>query len=172
MTNLIKIYATSFYSSSLWNLFSPQCERLFTSWNITVRMIYKVPPQTHTNLIESLSNCPHVKTMLASRFLQFHKSLIENSKPCIRILSSLSMDDLKSIHGKNIFHLKRELDCDMEDLSSSFIKENFKFRTLPEEEQWRIPLLLNLLDIRNDAMELDHFEKPEIEDLIHDICTN
>ena len=172
MTNLIKIYATSFYSSSLWNLFSPQCEKLFTSWNICVRMVYKLPSHTHNNLIESLSSCPHVKTMLASRFVQFHKSLIENGKSCIRLLSSLCTDDLKTIHGKNLFHLGRQLDCDIEELSSSFVKEHLKFRPLPEEDEWRIPLLLNLLAIRNDSMELDYFRRKDIEDMIHETCTN
>ena len=80
MTNLIKIYTTSFYSSSLWDLFSSQCERIFTSWNITIRTIFKIPPQSHNYLIESLSNCLHVKGMLASRFMQFNKSLLDNKK--------------------------------------------------------------------------------------------
>ena len=82
------------------------------------------------------------------------------------------MEDLKTIHGRNLFHLQRELNCDPEDLTSSFVKENMKFKPLPEEEQWRVPLLLNLLDIRNDSLDLDNFGKEEIEDIIFDICTN
>jgi len=172
MTELIKIYTTSFYSSSLWDLFSSQCERIFTSWNITVRMIFKIPPQSHNYFIESLSNCLHVKVMLASRFMQFHKSLLENKKSCIRLLSNICVGDQRTIHGRNIFNLQRVLDCDMDDLSSSFIKENLKFKPLPEQEQWRVPLLLNLLDIRNNSMVLDNFEKEEIEDMIKQICIN
>ena len=172
MTNLIKIYATSFYSSSLWDLSSKQCEKLFTSWNIAVRMIYKVPSQTHRNLIESLSNCPHAKIMLASRFIQFNKSLIENSKSCIRILSSLCLDDLKTIHGRNLHYLQSELNRELEDLSSSFVKQNMSYKPLPEEEQWRVPLLLSLLDIRNQCMEVENFGKSDIEDMKLDVCTN
>ena len=172
MINLIRIYATSFYSSSLWNLFSAQCVKLYTSWNITIRMAFKIPSQTHNYLIESLSDCPHAKVMLASRFTQFHKSLIENKKSCIRLLSNISEDDLKTIHGRNLFHLQRELDCDIQDLSSSFIKANMKFKLLPNEEQWRIPLLLNLLDIRNDTLEVENFGKEEIQHIIEEICTN
>ena len=171
MTNLIRIYATSFYSSSLWDLFSKQCEKLYKSWNITVRTIFKVPSQTHSNMIESLSECPHVKTMLTSRFVQFSKSLTENKKSCIRILANLSSADLKTIHGRN-HHLQNDLNCDVEDMSSSFVKENLKYKPLPEEEQWRVPLLLNVLDIRNHFMELDNFGKAEIEHMIYDVCTN
>ena len=135
-------------------------------------MIFKIPPQSHNYFIESLSNCLHVKVMLASRFMQFHKSLLENKKSCIRLLSNICVGDQRTIHGRNIFNLQRVLDCDMDDLSSSFIKENLKFKPLPEQEQWRVPLLLNLLDIRNNSMVLDNFEKEEIEDMIKQICIN
>ena len=47
MTNLIRIYTTSFYSSSLWSLSSPQVEKLYSSWNIPVRIVFKLPHMTH-----------------------------------------------------------------------------------------------------------------------------
>ena len=172
MINLIRIYATSFYSSSLWDLYSTQCVKLHSSWNITIRMAFKLPSQTHNYLIESLSDCPHVKIMLASRFMQFHKSLLVNKKSCVRLLSSISEDDLNTIQGKNLFHLQRDLDCEMEDLSSSFIKENMRFKPLPEEEHWRIPLLFNLIDIRDKNLDLDNFEWKEIQHMIQDVCIN
>ena len=168
----MKIYATSFYSSSLWNLCSTQCERIYTSWNIAIRMIFKVPNKTHRYLIESLSQTPHVKTMLSSRFMQFHDSLIENKKSCIRLLASLCTSDKKTSLGRNLSQIQRNLDCNREELSSGFIKEHMKYSSVPEEEQWRIPLLLNLLDVRNNTMELNNFLEDEVKYLIEDICVN
>ena len=157
LTHLIRIYTTSFYSSSLWSLFSPQVEKLFTSWNITIRMVFKLPNMTHRYLIESVSNCPHVKVMLSSRFIQFHKSLMENKKSCIRLLSNLCVSNLKTKHGRNLSQIQRDLDCSEEELSSFFIKNKMQYKTLPDKEQWRLPLLLNLLEIRNNSTELPHF---------------
>ena len=151
---------------------STQCERIYTSWNIAIRMIFKVPNKTHRYLIESLSQTPHVKTMLSARFMQFHDSLIENKKSCVRLLSSLCTSDPKTGLGRNFFQIQRSLECDREELSSGFIKENMLYSVVPDEEEWRIPLLHNLLEIRNKTMELNHFEENEVRDIIEDICVN
>ena len=47
---LINIFASSFYGSGLWDLFSSACERLYKSWNVAVRLGFGVPPTTHRNL--------------------------------------------------------------------------------------------------------------------------
>ena len=58
------------------------------------------------------------------------------------------------------------------DMSSNFIKKNLRYKYLPALEEWRVPLLRNLLDIRNNDLELNGFEKTEINSMIEDICTN
>ena len=60
---LLNIFASSFYGSGLWDLQSAECERLYKSWNVAVRIGFGVPPSTHRYLIEPLSGTPHAKTM-------------------------------------------------------------------------------------------------------------
>ena len=110
--------------------------------------------------------------MIASRFIQFHDSLQDNKKSIVRFLCDMCTDNRRTIHGRNIFKLQRQLDCKKEELSSFFIKENMKFKPLPEEEEWRVPLILNLLEIRNSTMSLDYFSKDEINVMIEQACTN
>ena len=172
MLKLIKIYATSFYSSSLWDLSSVECEKISTSWNKTVRMVFNLPYKTHNYLIEEISDSLHVKTMLWSRFVQFHESLINNKKPLIRLLASLSEDDIKTTHGRNIHKLLNGLECNLNGLSSDFVKQNLYYKGIPVNEQWRIPLLYNLMEVRNKSMELINFLPHEISTLIEDICVN
>ena len=77
---------------------------------------------------------------------------------------------MKTKHGRNLAQIQRDLDCSEEELSSSFVKNNMQYMTLPDEEHWRLPLLFNLLEIRNDEMELPQFEKAEINHMIQEIC--
>ena len=135
-------------------------------------MIYNVPRTTHTYLIEDISDSLHVTVMISSRLIQFHKTLIENKKSVLRLLASLNMDDVKTIHGRNLAKLKKSLNCEITDMSSNFIKTNLRYKYLPALEEWRVPLLKNLLDIRNNDLELNGFEKTEINSMIEDICTN
>ena len=104
--------------------------------------------------------------------MQFHDSLVNNKKPVLRLLAFLCEDDLRTTHGRNLHHLVNELECDKIDLSSSFIKQNMEFKAVPQNEQWRIPLLMNLLEIKKDIIELNGFQKEEIEAMIEDVCIN
>ena len=81
-------------------------------------------------------------------------------------------EDVKTKHGKNLHQLLNELECDKLELSSSFIKQNMKYQDVPQNEQWRIPLLLNLMAVRNNSMELKDFQDEEIDAMIQDICIN
>ena len=47
---LMNIYSASFYGSCLWDIFSNDCEKLYKSWNVTVRQAFNVDRCTHTYL--------------------------------------------------------------------------------------------------------------------------
>ena len=82
---------------------------------------------------------------------------MENKKSTIRLLSNICVGDRRTILGRNLFNLQRVLTCKANDLSSPYIKANLEFKRLPEEEQWRVPLILELIDTRHNKVNLDHF---------------
>ena len=45
------------------------------AWNTAIRILLNVPRDTHRHLIESISQCLHVKTMLASRCVSFYETI-------------------------------------------------------------------------------------------------
>ena len=47
LMKLIASYALSLYGSSVWNLMSRNCEKLFNSWNVCVRQVFRVDRRTH-----------------------------------------------------------------------------------------------------------------------------
>ena len=58
---------------------------MYTAWNTGIRILFHVP-DTHRYLIESISQCLHVKTMLASRCVSYYETIEASSKLCIRFL--------------------------------------------------------------------------------------
>ena len=56
IVRLLRIYASSLYGSTLWNMYFPEVMRIFSSWNVTIRNIFKLPRTTHRYFIEELSN--------------------------------------------------------------------------------------------------------------------
>ena len=47
-----------------------------------------------------------------------------------------------------------------------------KYCGVPKGEEWRIPLLHNLLSIKSNELSLLNFENKEIDLMIENVCTN
>ena len=67
LMKILCIYVTAFYGSSLWDLYSKEVIKIFSSWNVTVRNIFKLLRTTHRYFIEPVSGHTHPKTMLCTR---------------------------------------------------------------------------------------------------------
>ena len=72
------------------------------------RIFFNVPRDTQRYLIESISQCLHVKTMLASRRVSFYQTIEASSKLCIRLLSNLYKNDLNTVLGRNLFSIAND----------------------------------------------------------------
>ena len=66
-STLVKIYtmyACGFYCSNLWDLYGVTCDKLYKSWNVSIRILFELPRDSHRYFIEPVSNVYHVKTLL------------------------------------------------------------------------------------------------------------
>ena len=79
-TKIIELFCTSYYSSSLWSLFSPNCDKLFNSFNVAIRIVNNLDRKTHRYFIEHLINTVHPQVMLSSRLIKFHNTMIDGNK--------------------------------------------------------------------------------------------
>ena len=120
--NLYKIYTCSFYSSSLYDLFSNKLDQLYRTWNKAVRILFDVPMDTHTYLIEPISKSLHPKVMLSSRFVTFHKTNTFCKKPSVRLLASLAASDQRTSYGRNLKNISNKCKMPNVDLSSRIVK--------------------------------------------------
>ena len=55
LTKILCIHVTAFYGSSLWDIYSVEVIKIFSSWNVTVRNVFKLPRTTHRYFIEPVS---------------------------------------------------------------------------------------------------------------------
>ena len=165
---IINIYAVSFHGSGLWDIFSPNCERLYKAWNVAVRLAWNVPRTTHRYLIEGISGCLHPKVMLASRLVKFVEQLRSSSKMGVRVLASLACTDQRCVLGKTIAKVSRECSSNVEDLTPSMVKGNLKYFDVPEEERWRLGPILQILD---ENLEIPGFTHEETSEILDTLCT-
>ena len=167
---IFNIYATSFYGSGLWDLASKEVDKIFKSWNVAVMMAFGVPPMTHRYLVEHISKVPHVKTMLASRYANFVNILLRSCKPEVALLASLSFEDNRTVMGKTVSRLKKEIIP--YEISARSIKKKLRYFPVPAEEEWRLPVLDELVAVEaGQSIMTEDFSQEDIKSMISALCT-
>ena len=73
LMKLIGSYCCSMYGSNVWDLFSPESQKLYRSYNVTLRTVYGLPRTTHKYLLERISDTPLLFLQLLARYVTFTK---------------------------------------------------------------------------------------------------
>ena len=53
----LKVYSSSFYGSSLWDLGGSKARQVFNTWNTSVKLAWGLPQQTRTYFLQQLLCC-------------------------------------------------------------------------------------------------------------------
>ena len=152
LVKLLNTYTTSFYGSPLWDPLSPECERLYKSWNVAIRRIFNADRQTHRYLIEPMSQCIHPKVMLLSRLVGFHKNLRNCPKFSIRYLCLITEKDHSTVFGRTLYFILKECDLhenEFDKLSPGSVKKHIVYKKIPEDQLGRVPIMSEIMSIRN-----------------------
>ena len=145
LIKLYNIYCCSFYGSNLYDLFSAKLEKFYSSWNIAVKIVFKLPHATHKYLIEAISSSLHPKVMMSSRFINYIKQCMHSSKQAVCFLAHLTHADMRTHVGRNILGISRDCCTNFEDLTSQKVKSSMRYAPVPEDEEWRVSLIRELL---------------------------
>ena len=161
---MISLYATSFYGSSLWNLFDGHCG------NNAVRDAFGIPRTSHRYFVEEISEHLHPMVMLASRFLKFHQSLQKCSKSSVRFLSHLSSQNQRTGYCQNLSSISEHVE-DTE-LTCSNVKKNMRYSAVPDDRKWTVALVQDLLEMHWNSVEIDviHEQVEDTDAVIEHLC--
>ena len=107
------------------------------------------------------------------RFLKFHKTLQKSGKISIRFLSTLSQDDMQTSYSQNLKNIADRTKVNIDDLEHKFVKENFKYCEVPDDQVWRVAIIKDLLEVRWNTMEIDVMDENfELEKIIEFLCSS
>ena len=126
-----------------------------------------------------------MKIMIYERYLNFLKSIVQKSeKHNWKFLLNFVKDDVRSQTGGNI--KKISLDTErriIPGVTDKFSMAGVEVYKVEDDEQWRVPMIHSLCEIRNDQWEIrfcdndsnesvEGFKEDDIEDMLYDICTS
>ena len=152
VSDLLRMYGTSFYGSLIWNLKSKEFQKLTRSWHAAIKIIWDLPHQTHTMFVEALSQCPHLQSTLHSRYVGFAQILSKSNKHHVRLLFESCRHDLRTITGTNLKVLQQRYEClKQTDLFEKKIEiSHYIVNELKDEDIWKLDILEELTAVRYD----------------------
>ena len=170
LIKLVNTFASTVYGSNLWDVFSDECERLFTSYSVTIRNILNLHRCTHRYFIEPLSKTLHLKTMVLGKLVTFYRSLLQSDKLPVRFLARLQEHDERTVMGHTITKLSIICNVDRTKISAAVVKAKLCFRQIPDSEKWRESIANELLRVREADLEVPGFTNDEISEILDYVC--
>ena len=169
----IRIFGTAFYGSPLWSLDSEEHLKLNRSWNTMVKIVYDLPYETHKRFIESLTDFPHLQSMLHGRYIGFVENLKNSNKHEIKLLYQLCISNMRSNTGKNCQYLMNTYD--IASVNGLFdeklrIKAN-RVNKLNEGEEWKPKMIKELTLVKRGLLD-NGLDSEVNKAFLKDICIN
>ena len=167
----VNVYSAHFYGSMLWNLYGTGASQVFRSWNTCVKLAWGIPRWSHNYLVEHVLSCgiPPVRQRVLGQYLGFFKKLTKSDSPEVRLLADLVGRDAGSVTGQNLLNIEEEFGLDPWVSSSAQLGEKYCQYNVPDEDRWRLPLLVKLLDQKRDMAVMEENTKT-ISELIDSLC--
>ena len=173
---MCRLYNTAFYGSNCWEFASEQMEKFARTWNVNLRIMFDRPFETHCWIVKGLSGGKHFLQMIFSRFVKYIKVLKNNKRLFIRSLFDIVSGDANSPTGSNVKQIFRKTGLDPRHEAQH---QYSNWRVYPPADDWTVPLLTSLLEIRYENWEvnfdteeeMEPLEDTEIDFMIAAVCT-
>ena len=167
-----QIYNTHYTGSPLWNLFSDEALKFESCYNKAVKIMFDLPLATHRHLIEPVTGHRHVRITLASRFLGFIDQIRKSQKIIPKMLLSHIQHDVRSTTGLNLRKIMLQTKkVNVNDLTKSDISE-LVYHPTPPDEKWKEAIVNELMQVRDNVIEVEGFEYDELTDILEHICVS
>ena len=167
------VYNSHFSGSSLWDLFGREVEMLENSWNLSMRIMYDLPVETHRYFVEAISEKPHAKTIMIKNFLRFCELILKSKKEALKSVFQTVSRNVHSQTGKNLRKIMLLMNkASISDLKSSDVKETFQYKAVPDDQAWRIPILKELIEVKAGNTVIEGFTNEEILEMLEHVCVS
>lgn len=166
---LVVIYLSSMYGSNIWDLCSDSANKMYTSWNVLVRNAFNLPFATHRYILQDITSTQHIRVSLRRRFVKFYFQLNQCTKREVRQLVNIQKNDFRSTFGRNCRNIC--IENNINSIEQVNVKNICMPIKTPVSESWRLPLLKELLCIREGLITVD-LSEAEINQLINFVCTS
>ena len=173
-----RIYNSSFPGSVLYNLSADSVRHIVSSWSMSVKQMWGLPFQAHRYLVRELGG-QHAEEMLVNRYVKFLQSVKKSPKLAVLFMLEKTRNNVNTVTGSNVRYIHEKLghDCDIFTVKPAYLKSHVKFSETREENKWRVGMIKEIVDIKQNVLELKHendefLTKEQLNDIIEYVSTS
>ena len=121
---LFSQYCSSFYRSQIWPLYKNDLtKKISVNWRNALRRIWRIPSNTHCDILPLLSSLSPVDIQLKCRFLKFYRSLIKSENTLVCYLANVMIYTHRSTMSSNFNTILYELNMESHELANLSLKD-------------------------------------------------
>ena len=164
------IFNSHLTGSCLWDLFGKKAVMMENTWNVSMRLMLDIPRETHRYLIEPLSKTKHIKTVLIKRFLSFLQQIRKSNKAASKFLLDSILLDARSTTGSNLRNILLLTDkADVRQLEPNDAYQ-VNYHPINQEEEWRLPFICDIIEAKNDQLNILNISDDDLEEMLDALC--
>ena len=103
--------------------------------------------------------------------MKFCNIISHHDKSFIKILFHKLKRNVNSLIGNNLRHIMLEINMNTIDQIDSKLINNLVYFDIPTGEEYRVTLLKELIDVKNNLFFIPGFSFVEIDFMINHVCT-
>ena len=147
-------------------------EKLESAYNKSIKLMFALPFQTHRYFVEPLTGLPHLRKLLLRRYATFIAAIEASKKRSLKRLLKLSKTDARTTTGRNLRYLMIALGKNLVETIREEDIDTMEYHTIPEDETWRIDLLKEIIEVKENEYEVHGFTNEELEEIVNFVCTS
>ena len=121
--------------------------------------------------MEPITGKNHAKTLMIKNFLRFCELIVSSKKEALKNVFLQIRRNVLTFTGSNLRKISSLMNkSDITELKSSLVKQNLVYEPIPEGEKWRISILEEIIDFREGKLEIQGFEREELDEILEFIC--
>ena len=150
-------YCCALYGSQLWPLWHENINNLCRKWRNAMRKIWKLPHDSHSDLVPLVAECTPLDIALDIRFITFYRNVISLNNTVVNYIAKASSVSCSSVMGKNVRYVMSKYNLthgELVDLPKAYMKQRCN-------------------DIRKNEINVEYFDYANIiRDLVNmkDLC--
>ena len=165
------IYNGHFTGSQLWKLGSKEYDKVLSTYNKSVKIMYDLPWATHRYFIEPLTGSQHVSRTLVRRYMSFMEKIKKSSKTSLKQLLDVVKNDVRLTTGHNLRSIMMLAGKNtVEELVMGNV--DFDYHKVDESEAWRVDFVQEIIELRFGDLEVPGMDHDELQQILEYICTS